>query len=271
MPELPEVETTRLGLVPRVVGYPLERVEIRNDRLRWPVDSVALRSCLGQSITAIDRRAKYLLFFWSNQKVMLVHLGMSGSLRLSLPEAPVRPHDHVFWSLNALDVRYHDPRRFGSILFTGDDWQNHPLLLHLGVEPLSSDWNEAYLWQHSRNKQVSIKALLMNQRIVVGVGNIYAQEALFAAGIYPAKPAGQLSHGDVECLVPAVTDQLQHALRVGGSSLRDYVHGHGETGYFQLQLKVYGRKGKLCPDCGAALQTVRIVGRSTTWCPVCQT
>ncbi len=271
MPELPEVETTRLGLLPHLVGATIGRIVIRNGRLRWPIDEQALSSCEGNFISAIHRRAKYLVFFWSNKRIMLVHLGMSGSLRFCLPDQPVRPHDHVIWSLDTLQLRYHDPRRFGSILFTEENWQHHPLLQHLGVEPLSLDWNEAYLWEQTRHKQVSIKALLMNQHIVVGVGNIYAQEALFAAGIHPGKPSGQLNQQEIGRLVPAVTEQLQHALRVGGSSLRDYVHGHGETGYFQLQLKVYGRKGFLCLVCGAPLETVRMVGRSTTWCPVCQT
>lgn len=270
MPELPEVETTRRGLEPFLVGQVLLGVEVRETRLRWPLNTESLRSCVGSHIVHIGRRGKYLLVALSNQTHLLLHLGMSGSLRLLTKDDAWRKHDHLEWQFSNICLRFHDPRRFGCVIHIMGSPYEHVLLKHLGPEPLDKDFHSDYLYRVSRGRTASIKAMIMEARHVVGIGNIYAQEGLFAAGIRPQRLAGSLSYRECGLLVDALQAQLQAALAAGGSTLRDFVNGHGEPGYFQLQLNVYGRGGKTCRSCKTTLVVLRQIGRSTVYCPHCQ-
>jgi formamidopyrimidine-DNA glycosylase len=269
MPELPEVETTRRGLLPHVVGRTISHVEVREPRLRWPVAKDLPRTLAGARIAQLARRAKYLLFA-TDAGTLLVHLGMSGSLRyLPVALAPAA-HDHIdlhFEGGGAL--RFNDPRRFGSLILTNAP-AAHPLLKDLGPEPLSDEFDADYLWRTSRNRRVAIKQHLMNCRVVVGVGNIYASEALFRAGIHPRRTAGRISRARFEPLVGAVRDVLCDAIDEGGTTLRNFVGGDGKPGYFRGSLRVYERDGSPCLRCGTAIER-RVQGqRATYYCPRCQ-
>jgi len=269
MPELPEVETTRRGLTPYVVGRTIERVEVREPRLRWPVATALPRALAGARIGTLERRAKYLLF-GTDAGTLLVHLGMSGSLRyLPAPQEPA-PHDHVdVHFAGGGTLRLNDPRRFGSVLLTRTP-RTHPLLEHLGPEPLGEAFDADYLYRASRNRRVAIKQHLMNGRVVVGVGNIYASEALFRARIHPERMAGRIARARFEPLVEAVRDVLRDAIEEGGTTLRNFVGGDGEPGYFRASLRVYERAGLPCLDCGAPIAR-RVLGqRATYYCPRCQ-
>jgi formamidopyrimidine-DNA glycosylase len=269
MPELPEVETTRRGLVEHVVGRTIARIEVREPRLRWPVARGLPRALAAMRIDTLERRAKYLLF-GTDAGTLLVHLGMSGSLRY-LP-APLAPglHDHIdvhFADGGAL--RFNDPRRFGSFMLTTAPG-SHPLLKDLGPEPLSAAFDADYLWRASRNRRVAIKQHLMNGRVVVGVGNIYASEALFRAGIHPRRTAGRIARQRFEPLVSSVRDVLRDAIEEGGTTLRNFVGGDGKPGYFRGSLRVYERDGSPCVNCGTAIER-RVLGqRATYYCPRCQ-
>ena len=269
MPELPEVETTRRGLEPYVVGRMITRVEVREPRLRWPVATELPRALKAKRIDSLERRAKYLLF-GTGAGTLLVHLGMSGSLRY-LP-APLAPstHDHIdvhFADGGAL--RFNDPRRFGSFMLTTTP-AAHPLLKDLGPEPLGAEFDADYLWRTSRNRRVPIKQHLMNGRIVVGVGNIYASEALFRAGIHPRRMSGRIARPRFELLVSSVRDVLRDAIEEGGTTLRNFVGGDGKPGYFRGSLRVYERDGEPCVQCGTAIER-RVLGqRATYYCPRCQ-
>ncbi len=269
MPELPEVETTRRGLAPYVVGRTIARVEVREPRLRWPVAARLPRSVAGARIASLERRAKYLLF-GTDAGTLLVHLGMSGSLRYLPAPLPPAPHDHIdvhFDGGGAL--RFNDPRRFGSFMLTAAPGA-HPLLKNLGPEPLGDEFDADYLWRTSRNRRVTIKQHLMNGRIVVGVGNIYASEALFRAGIHPRRMAGRIARARFEPLVDAVRDVLRDAIEEGGTTLRNFVGGDGQPGYFGGSLRVYDRDGSPCVTCGTAIER-RVLGqRATFYCPRCQ-
>ena len=269
MPELPEVETTRRGLAPHVIGRTIARVEVREPRLRWPVAKSLARALKGARIDRLERRGKYLLF-GTDAGTLLVHLGMSGSLRY-LPAALERGlHDHIdvlFADGGAL--RLNDPRRFGSFMLTAKP-SAHPLLKHLGPEPLGGDFDADYLWRASRGRRVAIKQHLMNGRIVVGVGNIYASEALFRAGIHPQRAAGRIARARFEPLVTSVRDVLRDAIDDGGTTLRDFVGGDGKPGYFRTSLRVYDRDGKPCVTCDTRIER-RVLGqRATFYCPSCQ-
>ncbi len=269
MPELPEVETTRRGLAPYVVGRTIARVEVREPRLRWPVAKALPRALAGARIGTLERRAKYLLF-GTDAGTLLVHLGMSGSLRyLPAPQEPA-PHDHVdvhFAGGGAL--RLNDPRRFGSVLLTKTP-STHALLKDLGPEPLGDAFDAGYLWRVSRGRRVAIKQHLMNGRIVVGVGNIYASEALFRAGIHPQRMAGRIARARFEPLVEAVREVLREAIEEGGTTLRNFVGGDGRPGYFRTSLRVYERAGLPCLKCGTPIVR-RVLGqRATFFCPRCQ-
>lgn len=270
MPELPEVETTRRGLEPHVVGRSIERLEVREPRLRWPVPPSLGERVAGKRIDALRRRAKYLLFAVDGG-ALIVHLGMSGGLRFHPSDAPP-PGTHDHFDLRFADgalLRYHDPRRFGSLHFT-DAPERHPLLAGIGPEPLSPEFTAAYLAAASRGRKVAIKQLLMSSRIVAGVGNIYANEALYRAGIHPARPAGRIARPRFEALVAAIRDVLQDAIERGGTTLRDFAGSDGRPGYFQLDLDVYDRAGEPCRRCGATIRG-RVLGqRSTYYCPGCQ-
>jgi formamidopyrimidine-DNA glycosylase len=269
MPELPEVETTRRGLAPHVVGRAIAGVDVREPRLRWLVADSLPAQLAGQRIERLERRGKYLLFETSGG-TLLVHLGMSGSLRyLPTPRAH-GTHDHVdvrFAGGGAL--RYHDPRRFGSLHLTSAPHE-HPLLRTLGPEPLGGDFTADYLWRTCGNRAVAIKQHLMNGRIVVGVGNIYASEALFRAGIHPARAAGRIARARFEPLVAAVRAVLVEAIEEGGTTLRDFVGGDGEPGYFRASLRVYERGGEPCVRCGTPIRRVVQGQRASYYCPRCQ-
>jgi len=270
MPELPEVETTRRGLSPHVVGRSIAAVHVYDPRLRWPVPRDLGKRLIGRAIDRIDRRSKYLLFRLGSQ-TLLVHLGMTGSLRAFSQPPPRRPHDHVDLVLdNGVTLRYHDPRRFGAILWVADSGTGHPLLADLGPEPFDPAFDGRYLWNATRRRTAAIKLALMDNHLVVGVGNIYANESLFRAGIRPTTPAYRISQARLARLADAVRATLRDAIAKGGSTLRDYVDSDGEPGYFQLEHFVYGRAGLPCRVCGAAVRTRRQGGRATMYCPACQ-
>ncbi len=268
MPELPEVETTRRGIEPWLRGQTIERIIVRQPKLRWPVAD-EIRQLEGEQITGLSRRAKYILVT-TVRGTAIWHLGMSGSLRLVEPEEDPGVHDHIDWQLsNGKVLRYHDPRRFGALLWLapGEDSEH---LTHLGPEPLSDDFSAVYLYQRSRGKKQAIKTFIMDGKVVVGVGNIYANESLFKAGIRPQTAAGKISRAKMERLVAEIKTVLAAAIEQGGTTLRDFVGGDGKPGYFAQQLFVYGRGGKLCKVCGTTLKEIRQGQRATVYCPLCQ-
>jgi formamidopyrimidine-DNA glycosylase len=270
MPELPEVETTRRGVAPFVEGHRIVRLVVYDPRLRWPVPPTLGARLAGRRIDRLDRRSKYLLFR-IGEDTLLLHLGMTGSLRAFRESPPRRKHDHVDLILDSgATLRYHDPRRFGALLWLPAPAEAHPLLAALGPEPFDPAFDTEYLWQSTRRRTTAIKAALMDNRLVVGVGNIYANESLFRAGIRPTTPAHRISKARLARLVSEVRATLTDAIAKGGSTLRDYVDSHGEPGYFQLDYFVYGREGEPCKVCGTPIRTVRLSGRATSYCPRCQ-
>ncbi|MCW8929732.1 MAG: bifunctional DNA-formamidopyrimidine glycosylase/DNA-(apurinic or apyrimidinic site) lyase [Gammaproteobacteria bacterium] len=270
MPELPEVETTLQGISSHVLNSPITQVNIRNARLRWPVPDDLATQLIQQSITKIKRRAKYLLLF-TDRGTLIIHLGMSGSLRIIPPHSPYDKHDHVelcFANGNALRLK--DPRRFGAVLWTTAPIDEHPLLSHLGPEPLSNEYNADTLFKLSRKKTVAIKQFIMNSKVVVGIGNIYANEALFASGIHPKRAAGKISKQRYEKLCIESKRILKEAIAQGGTTLKDFVGGTGKPGYFKQELLVYGRKDQPCVTCKKPLKEIRLGNRSTVYCTHCQ-
>lgn len=274
MPELPEVETTRLGLLPRLTGKRVDKLVVRDRRLRWPVPDGLETRLAGMTIETLHRRGKYLLLPVAKAKQrghLLIHLGMTGTLRVVSRDTPVDKHDHVEASLSDGNLlRYRDPRRFGSWLWTGADWQSHPLMRNLGVEPLDEAFTGRHLWSAARGRRAPVKALIMDSHIVTGVGNIYANEALFRAGIRPAAQAGSVSLARYERLVANIREVLDEAIAAGGSSIRDYVGSDGAPGWFQLRYAVYGRAGEPCRSCGTPVRVSRDQQRATFHCPQCQ-
>lgn len=269
MPELPEVETSRRGISPWIVDRVVEEVIVRERRLRWPVPAGIERKLHGQAVRTLGRRAKYLLFC-TDAGTALLHLGMSGSLRIIDPDEPPGKHDHLDIRMrNGKALRFRDPRRFGSFLWSDAD-ELHPLLAQLGPEPLGDEFDGDYLWRRARGRRVSIKQFLMNASIVVGVGNIYASEALFEAGIHPARQAQRVSRTRMQKLAGAVKIVLERAVAAGGTTLRDFHGGDGEPGYFRQQLTVYDRDGLPCRRCGRAVRAVVQGQRSTFYCVACQ-
>jgi len=269
MPELPEVETTRRGIAPYLIGRRVDSLAIRQARLRWPIPPALRKNLPGQRITSVERRAKYLLVHTEPGSALL-HLGMSGSLRVLPGDAPAGPHDHVDWQLDSgRMLRFTDPRRFGCQLWQPRDTV-HPLLAALGPEPLGDDFDGAYLWKASRGRAASVKTFLMDQKIVVGVGNIYVAEALYAAGIRPNRPAGKVARASYTKLANEIRRILTHAITRGGTTLRDFLSPDGEPGYFEQELFVYGRGGEPCKVCGTAIRSMRLGQRSTFFCPHCQ-
>ncbi len=270
MPELPEVETTRRGIEPHILKQQVSEVIVRQGNLRWPVSAELRTQLPGQRITRVGRRGKYLLLE-TPAGVILVHLGMSGSLRISSKKSELKKHDHVDIIFKNGDIlRYHDPRRFGCILWAGQQPFKHVLLAHLGPEPLDVDFSAEYLYRHSRARQSPVKNFIMDSQLVVGVGNIYANEALFAARISPRRRAGSLSRAACERLAGAIKDILQEAINQGGTTLRDFVGGDGKPGYFKQSLSVYGRGGQPCSVCAKPLKEIRLGQRSTVYCTQCQ-
>jgi formamidopyrimidine-DNA glycosylase len=270
MPELPEVETTRRGVAPHVEGRRIAALHVYDSRLRWPVPSDLAHRLVGRGIDRIDRRSKYLLFR-IGPDTLLVHLGMTGSLRVFKRPPARRPHDHIDLVLDDGTVlRYNDPRRFGAMLWVPAPAEAHPLLAHLGPEPFDPAFDAVYLWQTLRRRTAAIKLALMDNSVVVGVGNIYANESLFRAGIRPSTPAGQVSRPRLARIVTEIRAVLKEAIAKGGSTLRDYVDARGEPGYFQLEYMVYGREGEPCRVCGGLIRQRRLGARASFYCPRCQ-
>lgn len=270
MPELPEVETTRRGIAPQLLGRTVKAVTVRQPRLRWPVPA-ELQQMAGQRIAAVERRAKYILLATPAGSA-IIHLGMSGSLRIvTATNAAPRKHDHVDIAVTGGRLlRLHDPRRFGAVLWTTDPPTQHPLLSPLGPEPLGESFDGDYLHARSRGKRVPVKQFIMDGRVVVGVGNIYASEALFLAGISPLRAAGRIALPRYRTLAECVRQVLSDAIAQGGTTLRDFVNSDGQPGYFLQQLKVYGRQDQPCRRCGTAVKALRLAQRSTYYCPRCQ-
>jgi formamidopyrimidine-DNA glycosylase len=269
MPELPEVEITRAGLAPHLIGRSIRDVTLRRPDLRWPIPPEIARCLPGQRIRGVRRRAKYLLVDVEPGSALL-HLGMSGCLRVLPAATPVGAHDHVDFALSSRKVlRFTDPRRFGCLL-----WQpageTHPLLRGLGPEPLSADFDGELLFRLSRGRRTPLKTFLMDQAVVVGVGNIYAAESLFLAGLSPRRQAGRVSREAYAALAAAVKKVLAHAIRRGGTTLRDFLSPDSEPGYFEQELWVYGREGERCRRCRTPLRSARIGQRASVWCPRCQ-
>lgn len=270
MPELPEVETTRNGIAPYIENQQVEQVIIRDTRLRWPVTDKLDEKLCGQIIQSVSRRAKYLLLNTA-EGTLFIHLGMSGRLRILTAFQPAEKHDHVdIVFANNIILRFTDPRRFGAILWTSESPMQHPLLSHLGPEPLKDLFNAGYLFQRSRKRQVSIKTFIMNAEIVVGVGNIYASESLFLSGIHPQLIAAKLTKTQAEKLVAAIKLTLKKAIAAGGTTLRDFRDSEGKPGYFAQELWVYARQNQGCKKCGHPIELIRQANRATYFCPQCQ-
>lgn len=270
MPELPEVETTRRGVAPHVERQKVTAVRIYDHRLRWPVPRDLPRRLIGRRIERVDRRSKYLLFRVGDD-TLLVHMGMTGSLRIFTEPPPREAHDHIDLEFaNGVVLRYRDPRRFGAMLWSPAAAGEHRLLARLGVEPFAPEFDGDYLFGATRGRRAAIKLALMDSHVVVGVGNIYANESLFRAGIRPDRPAHRVARARLARLAMAVRDTLAEAIAKGGSTLRDYVDSRGEPGYFQLDYYVYGRRGEPCRICGKPIRMRRLGGRATYYCVKCQ-
>lgn len=271
MPELPEIETTLRGIKPYIEQQTVQRVVIRDYRLRWPIPRNIMNKMQQQKMQRVTRRAKYLLLIFDHGTA-IIHLGMSGSLRILTTK--VAPPKHAHFDIefaNDITLRFMDPRRFGALLWGNTAVHLHPLLKHLGPEPLNATFNHHYLFQTAQRRKVAIKTFIMNQKIVVGVGNIYANEALFTAGIHPLTPAHTLSLEQHHQLVKAIKRILRKAIQRGGTTLKDFSNSDGKPGYFSQHLQVYGREGLPCYQCQTPLTAVRISQRSTVFCAQCQT
>ena len=269
MPELPEVETSRRGISPHLLDKKVTGVVLRHHQLRWPIPEKLAFYVEGEALLSIDRRAKYLLFNFLSGTV-LIHLGMSGSLRICPLNSPPQKHDHADILFTDCILRYTDPRRFGAILWLGLTPYSSSLLTHLGPEPLSDDFNDDYLYHRAHQRKLPVKQFIMDQSVVTGVGNIYASEALFQAGINPARGAGNISQKRYALLVEVIKNILQQAIQQGGTTLKDFVGGDGKPGYFQQTLQVYGKAGKNCPSCNTTLKAIKLAARNSVYCPKCQ-
>ncbi len=270
MPELPEVETTRLGIQPYIENQTITQIVIRQHQLRWYIPRNLSQQLQGKVVQKVTRRGKYLLFE-IEQGALILHLGMSGSLRILKQKIPPKKHDHVDieFAHHAV-LRFTDPRRFGAVLWADGEFLQHPLLAQLGIEPLTPDFSAKYLWHVAQGRRKSIKSFIMDSHIVVGVGNIYAAEALFLAGIHPIRPACLVSEIEMAKLVDAIKNILHQAIQQGGTTLKDFVNSEGKPGYFSHQLQVYGRNGFPCVTCNKILLSMRIGQRSTVYCSYCQ-
>ncbi len=270
MPELPEVETTLRGIAPHLQNQIVSDIVIRNANLRWPIPADLPKLLRGHTVREIQRRAKYLLFTFEHGTLIL-HLGMSGSLRILPHDTPAEKHDHFDLVLaNGKLMRLRDPRRFGAVLWHVGDVSEHPLLGQLGPEPLDAEFNADYLYQATRKRSAAIKLVIMDSHVVVGVGNIYANEALFRAGIRPQQTANKLSRPRCVALVRTLQEVLRDAIEKGGSSLRDFIHSDGSSGYFQQHYFVYGRKDETCKRCGSVIKLIKQGQRSSFYCVKCQ-
>ena len=270
MPELPEVETTLRGIEPHIKNHKIKGVVIRNHSLRWPIPSALKKNLTGQVLSDIQRRGKYLLFLTTNGTAIL-HLGMSGSLRIVKSGTTPEKHDHVDIVFdNNKTLRFRDPRRFGCLLWTSKPAEKHKLISLMGPEPLSDSFNAEYLYKKSRSRKSSIKSFIMDSKIVTGVGNIYASEALFSAGILPTRQASRVSKNRYQLLVQSIQDVLKLAIAQGGTTLKDFTREDGQPGYFKQSLKVYDRAGQTCVECGNTIKQKTLNQRSTYYCSHCQ-
>ena len=270
MPELPEVETTRLGLTPHLQGQTIVTAVVRNPQLRWPVPKQHARLVAGRRIERLERRGKYLLLDCGTGWI-IVHLGMSGSLRVLPADRPPGAHDHLDLVLEGGKIlRLHDPRRFGAVLWQQGGPEGNKLLRNIAPEPFDPQFDGDWLFRHTRGRKAAIKNVLMDNHIVCGVGNIYASESLFRAGIHPIRAAGRISRDRYVRLVDAIRVTLKAAISAGGSTLRDFVNADGSPGYFQQTHFVYGRAGEACRQCGTPVKSLRIGQRSAFYCPHCQ-
>jgi len=273
MPELPEVETIRRALIKQLTGRRIENINVRDDRLRWPVNALKLQVMLGNAtFNKFDRRSKYLLLGTDRNTILLIHLGMSGRLLFINDQRPFEKHDHVIFDLdNGSQLRFRDPRRFGMVdSFPAEEEASHPRLQRLGYEPFSDNLTAKTLFERANSRKGPIKNFLMDASIIVGIGNIYANEALFHARIHPTSAAGKLSRKQWESLLTCIREVLQDAIKQGGSTLKDFVNSNGETGYFQNAHFVYGREEQPCLKCGQPIQRIIQAGRSSFYCPKCQ-
>lgn len=270
MPELPEVETTKRGIQPNIEAQTICSIMVRNPSLRWPVPAELTQKLPGLVVLSVKRRAKYLLLETA-QGHLIIHLGMSGNLRVVSKETPPVKHDHIDLVFeNGLCLRYHDPRRFGCWLWTEENPNAHVLLKNLGPEPLTSDFNATQLYQASRQRKTAIKTFIMNNANVVGVGNIYANEALFLSKLHPKMPAGKLTKKQTDTLVNHIKQVLASAIEQGGTTLKDFLTPSGQPGYFEQHLNVYGRAGQACLQCNALIEKILLNQRTAYFCPTCQ-
>lgn len=270
MPELPEVETVRQGIAPFLVHQTIEKIIVRNAHLRWPVIPELSHLLQNAKILSVTRRSKYLIFH-SNQGDLILHLGMSGKVSLLKEKRPPEPHDHIdIVFKNGLLLRYTDPRRFGSLTWTRGPAESHPLLAHIGPEPLSSQFTGKTLYQTARGRKQAIKTFIMDSNIVAGIGNIYTNEALFLAGIHPCTPAGDLSKKQCDILARSCKQVLRKAIKAGGTTLKDFQNVMGNPGKFSQKLYVYGRENQPCRRCQTSLKRMSINQRASFYCPVCQ-
>ena len=270
MPELPEVETTVQGIKPFLLGQNIQKITVRNGRLRWPVPADLVTRMKNQNVQFVSRRGKYILI-GVDQGGILIHLGMSGSLRVLQQSEDPGKHDHFDVITDGGSViRYHDPRRFGCLLWHPDDIYEHPLLSRLGVEPLQRGFDGSFLYKIAKTKKVPIKTMIMNADIVVGVGNIYASESLFDAGINPKKLCCRISKKRMDRLADSIKKILGNAIAQGGTTLRDFLNTDGKPGYFEQNLTVYGREGENCTRCAGKITKVTQAQRSTFYCARCQ-
>jgi len=272
MPELPEVETTLRGVEPFLKNAKITHVTIRNFSLRWPIDPHLAEILSGQTIHSLSRRAKYLLL-QCDVGTLIIHLGMSGRLRILTVSENIAPEKHDHFDMvveNGHLLRYTDPRRFGAILWTEGPIEEHPLFNHLGPEPLTASFEPAYLLTKAQKRRCSVKTLIMDGKVVVGVGNIYANEALFMAGVHPQKMADMLTKKDCDKVVSAIKSILAQAIKAGGTTLKDFRKSDGKPGYFAQELSVYGRQGQACIHCGGVIEHYKEAQRATFYCPKCQ-
>ena len=269
MPELPEVETTRRGIQPHILQHQISGVISRTSKLRWPISKKLNADLAGHKIISVERRAKYLLL-GTQVGHLIIHLGMSGSLRIVANTSPAQKHDHFDLVFSNTSLRLRDPRRFGAVLWTRKNPLEHKLLAHLGPEPLGAEFDAAYLYQQARGRRIAVKEFIMNSQVVVGVGNIYATEALFMARINPLRAAGNISLQRYQVLCEAIKTVLAKAIECGGTTLRDFSNEAGNPGYFSIELQAYGRAGLPCLTCGRALSAIKLGQRTTTYCKYCQ-
>ena len=269
MPELPEVETTRRGIAPHIEGKKVSGVAVRQPQLRWPIPADLQPTLSGRKIKSVDRRAKYLLIHFSHG-TLIIHLGMSGSLRIVPRGEEPAKHDHFDLILAKSCLRLRDPRRFGAVLWTPDDPLEHKLLSHLGPEPLSPAFNGKQLYQLAQKRKAPVKTFIMDGKVVVGAGNIYANEALFMSRIHPRRPCNQVSLDEYKSLASHIKKVLRAAIKQGGTTLQDFQQSDGNPGYFAQKLQVYGKDGEPCPSCGRTIQKERIGQRSAFFCNHCQ-